>query len=51
MSIDAEWSKGRVSAIGPYTLLLEAYVGINLLGPGGAHRGKRRIVGWEGRVE
>jgi hypothetical protein len=39
MSIDAEWSKGHVSAIGPYTLLLEAYVGINLLGPGGAHRG------------
>jgi hypothetical protein len=52
MSVDAEWLKDHVSVIGPYMLiLLEAYVGMVDLRPGGAHRGKRRTIGWVGREE
>jgi hypothetical protein len=52
MSVEAEWSKDHVSAIGSYTLiLLEAYVGMVTLRPGGARRGKRRTISWEGRRE
>jgi hypothetical protein len=52
MSVDAEWLKDHVSAIGPYTLiLLEAYVDLVNLRPGGAIRGKQRTVGWEGQEE
>jgi hypothetical protein len=52
MSVEVEWSKDHVSAIGPYTLLLlEAYVGMVNLRPSEARRGKRRTVGWEGQEE
>jgi hypothetical protein len=51
MSVDAEWSKDNVLAIGPYTLImLEAYIGIVNLRPGGACRGKRSTIGWEGWI-
>jgi hypothetical protein len=49
MSIDAEWSEGYVLAIGPFTHLLEVIVEMVNLSPGGALRGKRRIIGYEGR--
>jgi hypothetical protein len=50
MLVHAEWSKDHVLVIGPYTLiLLEAYVGMVNWRLSGAHRGKRRIIGWEGR--
>jgi hypothetical protein len=50
VSVDAEWSKGHMSAIGPYTvILLEVYVRIVNWRPGGALRWKVETVGWEGR--
>jgi hypothetical protein len=49
MSVDAKWLKDHVLMIGSYTLiLLEVYVGMVNLRLGGARRGKRRTIGWEG---
>jgi hypothetical protein len=52
MSVDVEWSKDHVSVIGPYTLLLlEDYVGMVNLRPGGARKEKQWTIGWEGQGE
>jgi hypothetical protein len=52
MSVDDEWSKDNVSAIGPYTLTCWRFL-LRMVNWrwGGALSGKRKIVNWEGRGE